>query len=398
MGKVWMFLLCIAVALFCMGASVQQTADGGYVVIGSSQTYTNGASDFLVYKLNGAGVKDWRRNYGGSDGEDGEFIRQTADGGYIIAGSTWTYTHGHLGRGDMLIYRVDSSGVELWRKNFGGEDTDRAKCVQATSDGGYIVVGHGTSYTNGDYDVLVYKLDADGNKQWRKNFGGSDYDSGKYVIQTSDGGYLICGSTQSYTTGSKASDFLLYKLDANGNKQWRKNLGGDDNESAYCVQQTPGGTYVVAGYTGSYVHGDDDTDMLIYHLSSTGGKIWRKNFGGEHTDRCSGVKQAADGGFFIAGSTRSYVHGNPGEDFDFLVYRLGATGAKLWRKNLGGESYDQCAAVDVTSDGGVVLFGDTSSYVHGGDGTDFLVYKLNGSGAKLWRRNLGGENDEFTSE
>jgi len=386
-------------AVLCAGAAIQQTIDGGYVVIGTTQTYTEDVCDFLVYKLNGAGVKVWRKNYGGDDGDDGRFIRQTADGGYIAAGFTMSYIHGNLPwRHDMLVYRLDSAGNKLWRKNYGGEERDKAFCVQPTSDGGYILAGTTESYTHGAEDMLVYKLDAAGNKQWRKNLGGGDSEDASYVIQTGDGGYLVCGSTMWYTGTDFTADFLLYKLDAAGSKQWRKNFGGPDHEHAYCVQQTADGGYVVVGGSKSYVHGGDgDLDMLIYRLNAAGDKLWRKNYGGVEGDQARAVRQTADGGFLIAGDTCSYVHG-PGKDFDFLVYRLDGAGNKLWRKNLGGAAYDQCADMDLTADGGLVLFGDTSSYTHGSGDKDFLVYKLDGTGSKLWRRNLGGEEDDYTSD
>jgi uncharacterized delta-60 repeat protein len=323
------------------GYSIQQTADGGYVVTGYTDSYTNGGYDFLIYKLDTGGKKQWRKNLGGSSTEYPYSIRQTSDGGYAVAGYTGSYPHG-ITTGDFLIYKLDADGGKRWRRNYGGLNRDYAYSMELTADGGYVMAGITDSYTHvTDYwDILIYKLDADGNKQWRKNLGGAGYDYGHSCQQTSDGGYVVAGHTDSYTNGGH--DFLVYKLDAGGNKQWRRNYGGIENDRAYSIRQTADGGYVVAGYTYSYTHGSGDRDVLIYKLDAGGNKLWRKNLGGTENDVCESIRQTADGGYILAGNSKSYAYDSG--DRDFLIYKLDADGNKQWRKNLGGadEEYAYC--------------------------------------------------------
>ena len=215
-----------------MGTTADRTLDGGYVFGGNTESYTHGGWDFLIYKVDASGAKLWRRNLGGSDEDYCNAVQRTADGGYIVVGDTRSYIHGSAGKEDMLVYKLDSAGVKLWRKNYGGDDQERAFSVCRTSDGGYVIAGYSRSF-GPNYDFLLYKVDAAGQKQWRKIFGGDGYERGPHVIQTSDGGYIICGLTDSYTHG--ADDFLVYKLDAAGQKQWRKNYGGILSDWALCI-------------------------------------------------------------------------------------------------------------------------------------------------------------------
>ena len=227
------------------------------------------------------GNKLWRKNYGGTGWDYGTAAIATSDGGFLLFGETDSFTHGS---DDLLVYKVDSNGNKQWRKNYGGTGTEYAwwsypsgEQVHQTLDGGYIFIGMSTSFTHGSYDFLVYKVDANGNKQWRKNYGGTSSEYGYAMQLTSDGGYIITGSSNSFTHGY--ADFLVYKLDANGNKQWRKNYGGTDSEVPFSIKQTVDGGYVVAGRTYSFVHTSGYNDFLLYKIDSNGNKVWRKNYG-----------------------------------------------------------------------------------------------------------------------
>jgi len=368
-------------------------AQQGYVAVGHTWSYTHGTgdTDFLIYQLDLTGATQWQKNLGGLDFDFGRSIQQTRDGGYIVAGQTTSYTHGGW---DFLIYKLDASGGKLWRKNFGGEEDDWSSAIQQTTDGGYVVAGLTESFTHGvgDRDYLIYKLDANGGKLWRKNLGGKKDDWPGDIQQTTDGGYVIAGTAYSYTHGTGDTDILIYKLDGTGAKQWRKHLGGIQFDQGTSIQQTKDGGYVVAGYSTSYTQTVGYEDFLVYKLNGMGQKQWRKNFGGAKSDEAWAVQQTTDGGYIVAGMTWSYVHG-PAGDQDVLIYKLDATGTQQLQRNLGGTELDRARSIQQTKDGGYILCGDSMSFTFGG--WDFLIYKLDPNLRKQWRKNLGGDLDDF---
>jgi len=247
------------------GKSIQQTSDGGYIVAGYTYSYTYGSDDIAIYKLNSSGNKVWFKHYGGTNNDRGYSIQQTSDGGYIVAGETESYTYGNY---DFAIYKLNSSGNKVWFKHYGGVNSDYGKSIQQTSDGGYIVAGYTYSYTYGFDDIAIYKLNSSGNKVWFKHYGGTDWDRGYSIQQTSDGGYIFAGYTKSYSYGG--SDFAIYKLNSSGNKVWFKHYGGTSGDKGKSIQQTSDGGYIVAGYTESFTNGS--YDFGIYKLDSNGNK------------------------------------------------------------------------------------------------------------------------------
>jgi hypothetical protein len=335
------------------GVTGIETADGGYAVAGTSNSYSYPTLHFLLVKLVESGGVSWRRDYGGAIWQGCRSLRQTADDGYIIGGDTTSYGT-YPNDLNMLLYKLDAAGAKQWRKAFGGVGAQWFSTGIQTSDGGYLLVGDNSTYTHGGLDFLVYKLDADGQKQWRKNYGGVNDDGtwlakepiGRQAFQCSDGGYVFCGVTFSYTNGD--DDFIVYKVDAAGKKQWRKNFGGAGTERAYAIEQTSDGGYIVAGRSSTYNYTGTDYDFLVYKLDAAGNKQWRKNFGGQYNDYCMSAQQTADGGYILAGYGRSYYSGGLG-DYDLLVYKLDAAGQKQWRRNYGGFFYETGGDIRETS-------------------------------------------------
>jgi len=366
--------------------AVAPTADGGYVVAGSSWSYTHGHAiydeDFLIYKLDAAGNKLWRKNYGGFDPDNATAVFQTADGGYVVAGTSESYRHspgtwsGSSWDTDLLVYKLNADGSKAWRKNYGGEFPDGVMWggmmltdARPTPDGGIILCSSTLTYTYGgspwaDMNILVYKLDADGNKQWRKVYGGAGDDLGVRITTTSDGGYALVGMTDSYTHGDE--DGIIYKLDAAGGKQWRKNYGGSEEDMLVSIQQTADGGYIACGGTQSYHSGVDDNDMLVYKLDANGDKQWRRNYGGSDDDMGIDIKQTSDGGYLMCGNTESYLNDNPWDWDSGIVYKLAPDGSKEWRKLYGGPAGGEYLySLQLTSDGGFVMAGGSLSYGSG---------------------------------
>jgi len=204
------------------GNSVQQTSDGGYIITGATKSHgEDGRNALWLIKTDVKGDESWDKIYGRSDDTIGYSVQQTNDGGYIIAGSKLTYAERY---GEIWLIKTDFNGNTTWDKNFGGLGDDVGKSVQQTRDGGYIIVGSKAKAGGGTLDVLLTRVDASGDEEWEKTFGGSGWNEGKAVQQTVDGGYIITGSTHPYGVDHKGNAVWLIKTDSNGNKAWDKTI------------------------------------------------------------------------------------------------------------------------------------------------------------------------------
>ncbi|NIA12214.1 MAG: hypothetical protein GWP10_21475 [Nitrospiraceae bacterium] len=338
-----------------MAHSVQQTSDGGYILAGQTSSYGSGGWDFWLVKTDSNGNKVWDKTFGGSNNDGASSVQQTSDGGYILAGNTYSYG---AGSGDFWLVKTDSDGNKQWNKTFGGTSRDEARSVQQTSDGGYILAGYTYSYGAVGQDFWLVKTDSDGNKVWDKTFGGSMHDGASSVQPTSDGGYIITGTTESY--GSGGWDFWLVKTDSNGNKVWDKTFGGTNDDFAESVQQTSDDGYILAGETYSY--GAGYSDFWLVKTDSNGNKEWDKTFGGTNDDHAESVQQTSDDGYVLAGMTKSYGAGSN----DVWLVKTDSNGNKVWDKTFGGTSRDEAYSVQQTSDDGYIIAGSTDSYGAGG--------------------------------
>jgi len=323
----------------------------------------------------------WFKHLGGVASDHGYAIQQTSDGGYIVAGMTNSYSYGNS---DIAVYKLNSSGNKVWFKHYGGTNFDDAYSVEQTSDGGYIVAGYTESYSYGASDFAIYKLNSSGNKVWFKHYGGTNNEKAYSIQQTSDGGYIVAGYTHSYSHGE--SDIAIYKLNSSGNKAWFKHYGGTDFDYGDSVQQISDGGYIVAGSTKSYSYGN--SDFAIYKLTSSGNKVWFKHYGGTSEDSAFSIQQTSDGGYIVAGHTHSYTYGV----IDFSVYKLNSSGNKVWFRHFGGVNSDYGRSIHQTSDGGYVFAGFGMSFTHGN--WDFNIYRLNSSGNKIWFKHYGGSSDD----
>ena len=343
--------------------SVQQTADGGYVVAGHTYSFGAGEWDFYVVKTDSQGDTLWTRTYGGSYWDCAHSIQQTIDGGYIVAGFTY-YFGGN--EEDFYLVKTNSQGDTLWTRNYGGCDAEQAWCVQQTADGGYIVAGF-TYYFGGDEkDFYLVKTNSQGDTLWTRTYGGNNDDYAYSVQQTVDGGYILSGVTDSYGAGEK--DFYVVKTDNQGDTLWTRTYGENGWDYAYSVQQTVDGGFIVAGKTVSY--GPDEEDFYVVKTDGEGDTLWTRVYGGSGWDGAYSVQQTTDGGYIVAGYTYSFGAGGS----DFFLVKTDSVGDTLWTRTCGGSSWDCALSAQHTLDGGYITAGTTLSYGAGSD--DFYLVKL----------------------
>ena len=332
------------------GHSVQQTSDAGYIITGCSGASIPYGGYVCLIKTDPNGNSDWQQTFGGGADDYGCSVQQTSDGGYIIAG--WTSTFGSGGR-DVYLIKTEPNGNSQWQKTFGGSDWDVGWSVQQTLDGGYIIAGDTSSFGSGGRDVYLIKTEPNGNEKWQKTIGGSSHEWGESVQQTTDGGYIIAGITTSYGAGS--SDVYLIKTDPNGDKKWQKTFGGSDIDHGFSVHQTTDGGYIIAGITESY--GAGLADFYLIRTDPNGNSVWQNTFGGSDAEWCFSVQQTSDAGFIIAGVKGIYA--TPG---DVYLVKTDPNGNSQWQKTLGGGSNGWAYSVQQTTDGGYIIAGRTKSY------------------------------------
>ncbi len=284
------------------GKSVQQTSDGGYIVAGLAFLGA-GNYDMTLIKLDPLGNIQWSKVFGGGGADYGLYVQQTSDGGYIMTG----YLTGlGFGAEDLALIKTDSNGNLQWMKVYGGAGSEWGNYVEQTSDGGYKVAGYTTSFGAGGFDIYVIKVDGAGNLQWSKTYGGGASEgSSQWGITgqtTTDGGFMVCANTNSYGAGS--NDVLLIKTDSIGNLEWSKTYGGAGDDQPRSAEQTFDGGFIISGYTTSFGHGD--LDAYLIKTTSNGTLQWSKAYGGTAYDKGSMVRQAADGGYALSIVTASF--------------------------------------------------------------------------------------------
>jgi len=349
------------------GKSLIQTSDGGYVIAGETYSFGAGGYDVYVVKLDANGNLQWTTTIGGPESDGGNSLTQTSDGGYAIAGYTSSFGAGEW---DFYVVKLDANGNLQWTTTIGGPGNEISESLIQTSDGGYAIAGLTQSFGAGKWDVYVVKLDANGNLQWTTTIGGPGNEISESLIQTSDGGYIIAGTTTSFGVGE--ADVYVVKLDANGNLQWTTTIGGKNTEEGFSLIQTSDGGYAIAGSTTSF--GAGGRDVYVVKLDANGNLQWTKTIGGKKEDLGLSLIQTSDGGYAITGYTQSF---GAGEE-DVYVVKLDAKGNLQWTKTIGGENDDWGYPLIQTAGGGYAIAGDTKSF--GAGKRDVYVVKLDKNG------------------
>ncbi len=340
-----------------VGYSVQQTKDGGFIIVGDTSSYGAGGVDIWLIKTDASGVLEWSKTFGGSGDDHGCCVVQTPDGGYVIAGFSASG-----GQSYLYLVKTDETGDQKWATTFGSASLDDRAEVICTGDGGYAIVSSTSSVAT--YPVVyLAKTDGDGVEKWHRTYDEGSQTLGRAIRQTADGGYIIAGEI---ANNSLDTDGYLLKTNGTGDKVWSVKYGIEYPDSATGVDLTQDGGYVLSGYTRSY--GAGDFNAWLVRASSQGGLQWGNTFGDDAYDRADHVLTTPDGGFILVGMTRSYE----GWDQAWLI-KTDEAGALQWDKRFGGSGNEWGYCVALTSDSGYVMTGSTDP-TRGGVRDVYLVY------------------------
>lgn len=326
---------------------------------------------------------EWSKFFGGGQLDWGWDVQQTYDGGYIIVGETTSFGAGGY---DAWLIKTDKDGCEEWNKTFGGYLKDGARSVLIMNDSCIIMAGYTDSYGHGSaHDFWLIKTDDTGDEVWNRTYGSSHSEAGFSVSQTHDGGFVITGYT--YSFGAGANDIWLIKTDFNGYELWNTTFGGPQSEYGMSVQQTTDQGFIIAGSTSSFGEGKDDGWLIKTDVD--GNELWNITTGGEYNDWFGSVAQTHDSGFIITGDTASFSTGG----YDAWFIKINNSGMLQWQTVLGDAFFHETGySVQETIDAGFISTGSTTSF--NTSLSDLWVRKLNASGSEQWCLTFqGAQND-----
>ncbi|MBC8047763.1 MAG: hypothetical protein H7Y00_13280, partial [Fimbriimonadaceae bacterium] len=376
---------------------------------------------------------EWQNTIGSSNYDFLTDISQTSDGGYIMGGYSigpisGDKTEGEIGADDYWIVKVNAAGTVEWENTIGGFNYDKFYSIEETLDGGYIIGGHSLSGSGADktesnifgYDYWVVKLNATGVIEWQNTIGGSGNDMLYNAQPTSDGGYILAGTSDSGISGDKTedrvgnTDYWVVKLDADGNITWQNDIGGVMFDNLFSAHETADGGYILGGYSTSGISGDKTeanigaNDYWIVKLDADGVVEWDNTIGGTGTEYLYSLIPTTDGGSLAAGISDSGISGDKTEASsgnDYWIIKLDEDGNITWQNTIGGTGSDLLFVnpADQTADGGYIIGGYSTSGISG-DKTeantgswDYWIIKLNDGGSITWQTVLGGSSGDYAN-
>ncbi|MBT8302668.1 MAG: hypothetical protein KJO63_15195, partial [Maribacter sp.] len=374
------------------------------------------------------GKVEWIKNFGGSGEETAQAITATTDGGFAILGYTNSMDGDIINKttdvNDYWLLKLDAEGNLEWNRTYGGSKDDRGQSLAQTQDGGYILTGYAMSddgdgsNNEGFHDNWILKLDASGNLEWEKSFGFSGHDHSYDIIQTQDGGYFFIGFLDitaaradgydekgEFLTRHGVGEFWGTKIDAQGNLQWRRYFGGTNNDRAHAVVQSDDGGFVMAGFSESNDYDISDTrgsyDFWVVKIGSTGDLVWERSLGGTGIEISYDIAKTNDNGYVITGNTFSDdtdVSKNNGES-DVWLIKIDDNGNLLWEKTYGGTEFDAAQGVYTSLDGGFLIAGNSKSSDMDADANrgenDLWLLKTDENGELIWQETFGGSDLDY---
>lgn len=362
-------------------------------ISGNKTEVSRGGTDFWLIKVDEDGNYVWDKTYGGDQEDYAREIIATSDGGFLVVGFSYSSNTGDrtdvaLGSEDIWVVKVKADGSKEWDRAYGGSAGDHVESVLQTADGGYLIIGTTFSPIGGDVsiatkgvgDVWILKIESDGTYEWDGRYGGNNNDWGRDATELSDGDFLIIGDTNSDASGDISEDpigsrdYWLIRVDYTGGLVWEERFGGDDTDTATCIIQTNDGNCIIGGRSDSGIHADKTTasrgsvDQWIIKVDLSGAKIWDKAFGGDFIDYLNDMYNGLDNTVMLLG--HSYNDGAPNGDIsdvtrgmdDYWILRIDERdGSKLWDKRWGGNNSDESHGLCALGDGTYVVAGKCAS-------------------------------------
>ncbi|MBA3664160.1 MAG: T9SS type A sorting domain-containing protein [Bacteroidetes bacterium] len=352
------------------------TADGGYILAGSTNNTTINDCDLNVVKTDNAGNLLWEKQFGGSLPDYAYSMVETSDGNYFITGYTQSFGGGDL---DVYLIKIDPSGNLLWQKDIGSFTNEEGREIIKTSDGNYVICG--SSNLGPNSQAMLMKIDLAGNVLWTKKYGGANQEFGNSAKECSDGGFILTGQT--FSSGQNGDTYLV-RTDVNGDTLWTKTYGTALADEGVCVVNNSDGSYtfVVRDSTASR-----DVDVRVIKTDASGNLLWNKVYSGTLKDTPKSICSTADGGYMIGAISRSFGWINP----DMWLLKLDGGGDTLWTRHFGGSDHEHCHKAKEW-DGGYIAVGHARSY---GPGQKVMFVKMNNSGGIVAsvNNNVAFEND-----
>lgn len=390
---------------------------------------TDDTTDDDPNPINFEGIVDYVKTYGGSDVDEAVGVVEANDGNYVFVGST-SSTDGDItdkttNDSDYWVLKVSKEGTIIWSKTYGGSASDKATGIAKTTDGGYILSGHSRSDdgdvggNEGFHDYWIVKIDSAGNIQWEKNYGFSGSDQANKVIQTSDGGYFATGFFDVTASGGQGNDgrnpqhgvgeYWGIKMNANGEKIWRRYFGGSNNDRSFDVAQTADGGFLMIGHSEStdfdIIDDKGSYDYWVVKVSAGGDKMWTKSYGGSEIDVAYAITQTTDGNYMMVGDTRSIDKdvSSPKGNADLWVVKFNpGNGAIIWEKSFGGNQFESGRSIRKLANGTYLISGSSRSA--NGDlsnnlgENDAWALIIDESGALQFQKTVGGSSLDFSDD
>lgn len=387
-----------------------------------------GNEPLSVSESNFEGKVEYIKNFGGSGEDTGQAIIQTSDGGYAILGFTNSVDGGILDKelevNDYWLLKLDANGNLQWNKTYGGSKDDRGQSLVQTFDGGFALTGYAMSddgdgsVNKGFHDNWILKLNASGEVEWEKSFGFSGHDHSYDILQTADGGFFFTGflditsaradgNTEKFNTLTRhgVGEFWGTKIDDKGSLQWRRYFGGTNNDRSHAVVPSEDGGFVMAGFSESDDFDISSTrgsyDFWLVKVDALGNFVWERSFGGTGIEISYDIANTLDGGYVVAGNTFS-TDGDIGEnkgESDIWLVKVDASGKLVWERTYGGSGFDAAQAVIASKDGGYYVLGNSKSTdqdaTENAGENDIWLIKTDGSGNLVWQKSFGGSSIDF---